>query len=305
MMPIPTGLQMMLLAGTLIGLGLVLAGLWIVPARPDAADVVIRLSGASSRRQSRIVTSSGGSTEVDLQEKLGLAAMRLLPDAVWARTPTKDLALLRKTLAGFYGEKVTFALIPLVGVPVLAAMISIVLPVPVAVPVLVTVGLAAGAWFLPNFFVKDDAKIARKDFDRELAAYVDLVAMERANGSGARQSMELAARMGDTWSFQRIGEELARSRWSGEAPWDALRVMSEDLGLPKLDEVANTMRLAGDSDVQVYDSLRKLSAALRDALLKAELAEANAANERMSMPASLLGIIFLAILVGPALMRLL
>lgn len=300
-----TGLQIMLLAGTLLGLGVVLTGAWLAPARPDAADVVARLSGAPSRRRLAPAPTSSGSTEDELQEKLGLAAMRLLPEVVWAKTPTKDLVLLRKTLAGFYGEKVTFALIPLIGVPVLSAIVSIVFPLPLPIPVLGTVLLAAGAWFLPNFFVADDAKIARKDFERELAAYVDLVAMERANGSGARQSMELAARMGDTWVFQRIGEELARSRWSGEAPWDALRVMSEDLDLPKLDEVANTMRLAGDSDVQVYDSLRKLSAALRDNLLKAELAEANAANERMSMPASLLGIIFLAILVGPALMRLL
>ena len=96
-MLIPTGLQIMLLAGTLLALGLVLAGLWLAPARPDAADVVARLSGTSSRHTVAAASASSGSAEDDVQEKLGLAAMRLLPDSAWAKTPTKDLALVRKS----------------------------------------------------------------------------------------------------------------------------------------------------------------------------------------------------------------
>jgi hypothetical protein len=42
---------------------------------------------------------------------------------------------------------------------------------------------------------------------------------------------------------------------------------------------------------------------MRAAMLTAELAKANEVGERMSIPMSLLGVIFMAILVAPALLR--
>ena len=61
---------------------------------------------------------------------------------------------------------------------------------------------------------------------------------------------------------------------------------------------------------QMYFSLRRIythplrhSTAMRTAMLTAEKAKANEVAERMSIPMSLLGVIFLAILVTPALMR--
>lgn len=296
----PTGLQLMLLAGALVGSGVALVGWWLVPAQPDAVDAIAHLS---RRRPLRPVIPAAGDPD-DLQQRLGLLALRLLPTVVWAKTPQRELALLRKPVAEFYGEKVVFALVPLVGVPILSAIVSMVVTLPWPVPVLASLALAGGLWFLPNLFVIEDAKIAREDFNRELAAYIDLVAMERGNGSGPRQAMEVAARLGDTWVFQRVNEELARSRWSGEPPWDALQALAENLGLPELDELADIMRLSGEEGAQVYAALRARSTALRNALLNTELAQAHEANERMSMPASLLGVVFLIILIGPALMRL-
>lgn len=295
----PTGLQIMVLAGMLCGSGVVAIAWRLVPAQPDAADVVARLS----RSHPKVVADDAGRPD-DVHEKLGLFAMRHLPPLVWASTPVKELALLRKSIARFYGEKVLFVLVPIIGVPIVAAIISMATPLHWAIPLLATVLVAGGMWFLPNLYVIEDAKEAREDFNRALGAYIDLVAMERVSGAGPRQAMETAAGMGDTWVFGRIGEELARSRWSGQAPWDALHVLSEDIGLPELDDLADIMRLSGEGGAQVYATLRARSAALRDAMLRAEQAKANAANERMTMPASLLGVIFLAILLGPALMRL-
>jgi hypothetical protein len=42
---------------------------------------------------------------------------------------------------------------------------------------------------------------------------------------------------------------------------------------------------------------------MRAAMLNAELTKANEVGERMSIPMSLLGVIFMAILVAPALLR--
>jgi hypothetical protein len=85
-------------------------------------------------------------------------------------------------------------------------------------------------FFLPDYNARDDAKKARVEFARALGAYIDLVALERNSGSGSRQAMEAAAEIGDSWVFRRLGEELARSRWSGQAPWEALHGLADELG---------------------------------------------------------------------------
>ena len=63
------------------------------------------------------------------------------------------------------------------------------------------------------------------------------------------------------------------------------------------------MRLSGEEGVSVYANLRARSAAMRAAMLNDEIAEANAVGERMTIPGSLLGVIFMALLVAPSLLR--
>jgi hypothetical protein len=60
------------------------------------------------------------------------------------------------------------------------------------------------------------------------------------------------------------------------------------------------MRVSGREDVQVYETLRARSEAIRTMILNRELARANEIGERLSIPVSVLGIIFVVILVGPA-----
>jgi Flp pilus assembly protein TadB len=158
-------------------------------------------------------------------------------------------------------------------------------------------------FFLPNYNAVDDARKARLEFARALGAYIDLVALERHNGSGVRQAMEAAAEVGDSWVFTRLSEELTRSRWSGQPPWDALHALADELGLPELDDFADIMRLSGEEGASVYTNLRARSAAMRTAMLNDEIAEANAVGERMTIPGSLLGVIFMALLVAPSLLR--
>ena len=149
--------------------------------------------------------------------------------------------MLRIPLARFYGEKVLYAVVGLCIPPLLSALCYLLdLPLPVIIPVVATIGLATGLFWLPDVNVRDDAKKARAEFARALGAYIDLVALERHSGSGTRQAMEVAADVGDSWVFRRLGEELARSRWSGQPPWQALhtlstvseRKLSVEIGLP-------------------------------------------------------------------------
>ncbi|MDE0775225.1 MAG: type II secretion system F family protein [Nocardioides sp.] len=294
-----TGLQLALSGGALLGLGLVLLVVRLMPAEPDLAEALGRLTPARGRASALApVTTAKG------KERIGLWAIKVLPPALWIRTPTRELALLRIPLARFYGDKIVFAFLGLLIAPLMAYFFDVIgLGFPVAVPAVGSLGLAGVMFFLPNYNAVDDAKKARLEFARALGAYIDLVALERNNGSGVRQAMESAAEVGDSWVFTRLSEELTRSRWSGQPPWDALHALAEELGLTELDDFADIMRLSGEEGASVYSNLRARSAAMRTAMLNDEVAEANAVGERMTIPGSLLGVIFMALLVAPSLLR--
>jgi Flp pilus assembly protein TadB len=293
-----TGLQLALLAGAMFGLGLVLLTARLMPAEPDLADALRRLTPTRAPRSETSASATAG------KERIGVWAIRALPPGVWVRTPTRELALLRIPLARFYGDKIVFAVLGLLIPPLLAAFLELLdLGLPLTIPAFASVGLAVVMFFLPNYNAIDEAKKARLEFTRALGAYIELVALERNNGSGVRQAMEAAAETGDSWVFQRLNEELTRSRWSGLPPWEALHTLADELGLPELDDFADIMRLSGEEGASVYANLRARSAAMRTAMLNDELAQANAVGERMTIPGSLLGVIFMALLVAPSLLR--
>jgi Flp pilus assembly protein TadB len=296
-----TGLQLALAGGALIGLGIALL-LWrLAPSEPDLGDALERLSPQYVQRRTSAVPLGG-----DGRERMGVWAMKTLPAAAWIKTPTRDLAALRMPLARFYGEKLLYGIVGLFIPPLLSALFFILgFHLPLPIPVAGTVAFAVLMFFLPDYNARDDARKARVEFARALGAYIDLVALERHSGSGARQAMEVAAEVGDSWVFRRLGEELARSRWSGQAPWEALHSLSDELGLPELDDLADIMRLSGEEGAQIYSNLRARSSSMRSAMLHAELGKANAVGERLSIPMSMLGVIFLGILIAPALLRLL
>lgn len=292
------GLPLAMAAGALFMLGCVLLVARFLPAHVDLGEALGRLTPS---RQADLVTTPESTSG---KEHLGVWAIRVLPPGMWVRTPTRELALLRVPLAKFYGDKLTFAALGLVAPPLLGLFFDALgLGLPIAVPAIASVALAAVMFFIPNYNAIDDAKRARVEFSRALGAYIDLVALERHNGSGVRQSMESAAEVADSWVFTRLGEELGRSRWSGLPPWDALHALADELGLPELEDFADIMRLSGEEGAAVYGNLRARSAAMRTAMLNAEVAQANAVGERMTIPGSLLGVIFMTLLVAPSLLR--
>lgn len=296
-----TSLPLLVVSGMLVAAGIATFLWWLSPAEPDLADALNRLSprpAATGPTASQQVAGDAG-------ERAGLWAIRRLP-LTWVRVPGEDLAVLRKSVASFYGDKLAFAGLAALAVPLLAWLFSWTVQLPITIPVVLTLAGLAGGWFLPDLNVRQDAAKARVEFSRALGAYTDLVALERhGGGSGTRQAMEFAAEVGDSWPFRRISEELARSRFSGQQPWDALHRLASELAVPDLDELADIMRLCGEEGAPVYDTLRARSEAGRNALLTTDLGEANETGERMFIPASLTAVVFLAILIVPALFRLL
>lgn len=294
-----TGLQLALLGGALLGLGVALLVWRITPADPDLGDVIYRYSPqAVKARTSQVTAAPAGGLD-----RLGVWAWRHLPAGWWGSPPTRELALLGIPLHRHYGKKVAYAVFGLLIVPVMSYGFTVLgWSIPLLVPTAGSLVLAGCMFVMPDVDVRTDARYARAEFTRALSAYCDLVALERLAGSGPRQAMELAADVADSWVFQRLSEELARSRWSGVAPWDALHTLSEELGLPELDDLADIMRLSQQGS-QVYANLRARSTALRAALLNDELAKANAIGQRIWVPMSLLGVVFMIMLVVPSILR--
>lgn len=295
-----TGLQIALVGGAMVGLGLALLIWRLVPNTPDVVDVVRRYSMEAVKERAAVREDVA---PTNLVEQLGLWAMRRLPATVWGKTPTKELRLLRIPLHRHYGNKVAFAAVGLAVPPLIGYYLVVMgLPIPLVAPAGISLVAAAFMFLLPDIDVRTEAKYARADFSRALGVYTDLVALERLSGAGARQAMESAAEVGDSWVFRRIGEELQRSRWNGVAPWDALQDLAAELGLSELGDLADVMRMSGEGS-QVYDNLRARSTAMRSAMLNTERAKANAASERLNMPMSMLGVVFMVILITPALLR--
>lgn len=294
-------LQLVLLGGGLIG-GAGALLLWhLVPTDPDLGDTLARLSPVSAADKAR-----EAATAPSRVERLGQWGLARLPTSAWTATPTKELRLLQIPVARYHGEKIAYALGGLVLGPLLTGLwVLLGWSVPVAIPTIGSLALAAVGFFLPDYNVRDEAKKARRDFARALASYIDLVALERVSGSGPRQALEVAAEVGDSWVFQRLGEELARTRWSGVTPWESLEELGDELGLPELADLADIMRLSGEDGAQVWGTLRARSAGMRAAMLNAEKTKAAEISERMTVPMSMLGVVFLALVMTPALLRVL
>lgn len=292
-------LLLSLFTGALVGLGLALLLVRSLPAQPDALATLERIN--PEQRNEQLVIAS---KDADVRDVLGSWALRKTALPGLGPVPTKELALLQIPLYRFFGEKIMYGLIGLILPSILTVVLWIGgLSLPLAIPVLASLVLAAVMFFLPDYNVRDDAAAARKDFSRALASYIDLVALERNSGSGPRQAMEIAASVGDSWVFKRLADELARSRWSGQPPWDALRTLADELSLPELADLSDIMRLSGQEGAQVYATLRARSQSMRTAEMNDQLSEANAIGERMSIPMSMLGLIFMALLITPALLK--
>ena len=188
----------------------------LLPAEPDLADA---LDAVSPTRDA--ANADGQPTAASRQGTARRSGdCKVLPPAIWVRTPTRELALLRIPLARFYGEKIVMFADSAWSSRRCSSRFFDSLRARASrsqLPAVASLGLAAVMFFLPNYNALDDAQKARLEFARALGAYIDLVALERNNGIGARQAMEAAAEVGDSWVFTRLSEELTRSRWSGPA----------------------------------------------------------------------------------------
>lgn len=289
----------MVVAGLLVGLGATALVAALVPAAPDLGAAVSRLERS---QQGRPVQVGGGQAA----HPVVAAVTDRLTGTLRLERHAADLALTDTPLTRLVGEKLAYAAVGL-AFPIVMTSILLVggIAMPVVVPALAGVVLAGAMSLLPEHELRRRAGLARVQMRRTVCTYLDLVALERAADAGAVEALERAAAIGHGPGFGHIREALLRARLEGRTPWDQLSRLAGDLRVPELGDVADIMRLSGEDGAAVLATLRARAASLRTSLLQADVAAANEASERMSIPVALLGVAFMVLLGFPAFSRIL
>ncbi|MFE7077070.1 type II secretion system F family protein [Streptomyces sp. NPDC057620] len=278
-------------AGLLVGLAVRAA----LPAPRDLTSVLERLDAAH-------VTNSPGPATVPpgaraLQERVGA---RLLEEfGPRLRLPLRDLNLLRISPAEHLGRRALFALYGLLGPQLLQALLAAAgTPFPFVLPTGASLLLGVLLWLSAGRDVQRDAAAARRIARHAAASYLERVALSRMANSGAGQALTQTADVGDGWIFQRLRAVFAHAELAGVTPWDALRQLGEELGIPELTRPADTLALAGDG-AAVYTTLQAQARQLRIALLADTKAQANEASTAMVLPVTFGVILMLAFVMVP------
>ncbi|SEP54065.1 pilus assembly protein TadB [Amycolatopsis saalfeldensis] len=287
------------LLGALAGLAVVCVLLAVLrPAPVNVAAAVAALDGRARRRADGVPDQ--GRWSARMQRLAGYSARS---SNRWWGIPAADLDVLDLTADRYLVRRLAWtagATASVLAVAGLAWFAGLAFPGPLVV--LAVVAVAGAGSVVPVLAVREDAARARSEFRRATAAYLDLVAQERATGRAPSQALAEAA-VGDSWVFARISRTLGRAARAGHTPWDALSRLGKRMGVVELADLADILATAADG-AAIYTTLIAKAGALRAAALAAEKTDANARSQRLALPVALLLIAFLLLVLYPAMIRL-
>jgi Flp pilus assembly protein TadB len=286
------------LAGVLTAAGLVALVVAFVPAPPRLADALDRLDPDHARTGLDSIDLSA----VTRSDRLGRWLVRRLRLRVSDQTRTA-LRLQGRTIAEFYGDKAALAITGAVLPVVLGFIVSYAIAIPLYVPaVAVPVGAVIG-FFVPDLQLRRTTKTAQSSAVESLLTFIDLVTLERLANASATEALHNAAAVSDAPLFVQMRTALERARLEQHSPYGELRRLADDLNLPELNDVADVMQL-DESGAALSGALRARVRELRDAHLSREQVAASAAAEGMTIYMTLPALIFGAIFMVAALLRL-
>lgn len=280
-----TGLQLAILAGLLVGLGLVLAVRAVRPPAPSLPGALAQLSAepttAAMHPPTGAAGAAGGKWEwLPAAVAAGLDGYLGVSDADlqiigWTR-PQLAARKLTLTAAGFLAPTVLGLLLVLAGLGGF-----------VVLPLAVGVAVAAVGWFLPSAQARELAVKARVEFRTNLEFFLTLVAGERRARGSVEQALEEAAAVSGSMPFVRMRRAIRGATLAGRKPWADLRALGVELQVVELRNLADIAEVAADG-AAVYNTLLATAQTLRHAELSDQRTEANQVSERMSRPLALL-----------------
>lgn len=277
-------LATMVVLGALVGAGLFLLLREAAPVDQPRLDQALDRLAPEAFRNSSDPRGLPDTTPARGTEHLGQLIERHFGDRPGFIVPEADLDILGRTRRSWWTEKATLALLGLLMPLLLVAADKILgIGLPLVLPAGAGLALAVIFWFLPDATIRAKATRARAEFVQAVVAYLQLSAIQRT-AAGAQETLYATAELGRSWPFERIRQELTRARWARVQPWDALTQLGEQTHIPEVSEVGDIMRLAGDSNAAVADTLAERAIGLQSRIMSEEWAKANAATSSMAVP---------------------
>ncbi|MET8042538.1 type II secretion system F family protein [Micromonospora sp. NPDC005215] len=277
-------LTAMLLAGAMAGFGVFLLVVQLIPAPPALGPALRRLHPLSAAS----TTPAGIS---------------------WLRrrftVPHADLRLLDRSIDQYFltlGLSALFCMVLPALIAVAVAVLS--LPIPVFIPVGATIAAALAGAVLAHREVVSKAGVARAEFTRAMCTYLDLAAHQVLGGHGPVESLDSAASVCHGWVFARIREALLSAQLQLRPPWDELKVLSHDIEVIELGDLADIMRTAGSEGANVHETLRARADSMRDRIRTEALAQAELRTNKLDIPAAALILVLLVLIGYPFMARL-
>jgi hypothetical protein len=103
--------------------------------------------------------------------------------------------------------------------------------------------------------------------------------------------------------FERIRTALRLAQLQMHSPWDELRELSDEIGVPELGDVGAIMQSSGTEGAQVHETLRTRADSLRDQIRTDNLSRAEAVTGRLDVPGALLVFVLMGFVLYPFLTR--
>jgi tight adherence protein C len=253
-------------------------------AEPPPLGVALQRLQRPAARATPVSEASG---LAGLGERLGrrLGARAVGAFGVRSDVLESDLRVVGSNLERHVGTKVLLGLFGVLLPPAWAALVALGgVRVPVPLVAAAAVLLGGGGFFYPDLSLGEDAERRRREFRLALGAFLDLVVVSIAGGTGVSGSLQTAARVGHGWAFGEISRALDNSQVTGETPWDALGRLGTELRVSSLSELAASVSLSGTEGARVRDSLAAKATSLRQRELVYAKAAAGSATETMAIP---------------------
>jgi tight adherence protein C len=296
-------LALALLAGGALGAGLWLLLAAVVPARPSLAASLALLRGSGGAPAE---AAAGGGPRRAWQVPVGRAVEQVGQAlGLEFRSLRKDLLVVGQPLEAHLAAKALYAVAGGLAGPVLAGLLLLAgVPVPLALPLWLALGLAVLGWLLPDRRLRAAAGARRASLRAAAGALLNLVSINLAGGAEVEQALHNALGISHGWAFTLLRNTVRRAQLNREKLWDALGRLGQEFDVDDLVQLAQNVSLAGDEGARMREALIAMAASIGHRELADAETQANEASEHMVLPLAVLAIGFTVFLLYPALIQL-
>jgi tight adherence protein C len=286
--------------GAVLGLGLFLLGLALIPQRAGLARRLAAFDAARSAAARPAYRTVAGESE--FSRRLGSALAKFCAEQGWEfRSLRSSLSLVGKSFENYLATKILLAVFGLIFAPLVFVLAGLAgFKIPIVFPVWAGLVLALIFFVLPDLELRQKVAKRRRDFRHAVGAFLDLVAMNLSGGRGIPEALMAASEIGSGWAMWRIREALVNARITGQTPWQALGALGEEVKVDELRDLAAALSLVAEDGAKVRESLSTRAASLRRRELADLQGEAGERSQSMLIAQMLLCAAFLVFLIYPA-----